>query len=486
MIAGSAPALAQTSPSSYEEANQSAANDPLNWLTPDQVVELVLRQSPDLERARIEEERARELVLSEEHERTPVFSADAGYRYGQFPDLSAQGTRLIDSSALSLAGRLSHTLPIGTRVALSASLNRAVRDSVVLGDLGVAYDAGIAAEVTQPLLRGAGRDVVDAALLSARRAEELRLAQSDELTNALLYESLTTYWDLWLAQRSLEIQQGARRLAEQSLQEATVRLEAGAAAPADLIPLRIEIARAEEALLAARTRVDERSLTLSRQLGLATDTSLRARSEAPSIPDLPESDRALERYEANSPELQRLTIALEDARQQAALARNNARPALDAVGSFQLDGLGRSTPDALAQIGRAEGYVAFVGLRLELPIINRARQADARRAELAVRAAEHDLEQARADARHTITSLLNEARAARTRAELARQTAELTRENVAAQRARFETGRGTAFEVVDALQRLQEAEERVVEADLELMRHTLALQQLTGTLPDIP
>ncbi|WP_230469748.1 TolC family protein [Lujinxingia vulgaris] len=99
-----------------------------------------------------------------------------------------------------------------------------------------------------------------------------------------------------------------------------------------------------------------------------------------------------------------------------------------------------------------------------------------------MRAAEHDLEQARADARHTLTSLLNEARAARTRTELARRTAALTRENVAAQRARFETGRGTAFEVVDALQRLQEAEARIVEADLELMRQLLAISELTGTL----
>lgn len=480
-IVGSAPAFAQTAPGD-DAASQTATDDTLTWLSPDQIVELVLRQSPDLERARIEEERARELVIREEYERTPVFSADAGYRYGQFPDLSAQGTRLIDSSALSLVGRLSHTLPIGTRIALSASLNRAVRDSVVLGDLGVAYDAGIAAEITQPLLRGAGRDVVDAALSAARRAEQLRLAQSDELTGALLYESLTTYWDLWLAQRSLEIQQGARRIAEQSLQDATVRLEAGAAAPADLIPLRIEIARAEESLLAARTRQDELSLLLTRQLGLAPDTSLRARADAPTAVDLPDRERALERYEENSPEFQRLTIALEDARQQAALARNSARPALDAVGSFQLDGLGRTTPDALAQIGRAEGYVAFIGLRLELPIINRARQADARRADLAVRAAEHDLDQARANARVTITSLLNEARAARTRTELARRTAELTRENVAAQRARFETGRGTAFEVVDALQRLQEAEARIVEADLQLMRQLLTISELTGTL----
>ncbi|RVU45921.1 TolC family protein [Lujinxingia sediminis] len=480
-LLASSPASAQTPLPDAAAPTASADANP-TWLTPEAIVELVLRQSPDLERARIEEERARELVISEEYGRTPIFSADAGYRYGQFPDLSAQGTRLIDSSALSLAGRLSHTLPIGTRIALSASLNRAVRDSVVLGDLGVAYDAGIAAEITQPLLRGAGRDVVDAALLAARRAEQLRRAQNDELTSALLYESLITYWDLWLAQRSLEIQEGARRLAEQSLQEATVRLEAGAAAPADLIPLRIEIARAEESLLAARTQQDERSLALTRQLGLPPDTSLRARADAPTLVDLPDSERALEQYEKTSPELQRLTIALEDARQQAGLARKSARPALDALGSFQLDGLGRSTPEALSQLGRAEGYVAFVGLRLELPIVNRARQADARRAELAVRAAEHDLQQARAEARVTITSLRNEARAARTRAELARHTAALTRENVDAQRARFETGRGTAFEVVDALQRLQEAEARVVTAHLELMRQVLTLQELTGTL----
>lgn len=451
-------------------------------ISADEAVRLALTQNPELERALIEKERARLLVDSADAERTPIFSADAGYRYGQFPDLSAQGTRLIDSSALSLAGRLAHTLPIGTRVALSASLNRGVRDSIVLGDLGVAYDASIAAEITQPLLRGAGRDVVDAALIAARQAERLRLAQNNELASQILLQVLSTYWDLWLAEQSLEIQQGAGELARQNMQNIEVRLEAGAVAPADLIPLRIEIAGVEERLLTARARVRERSVELARLLGLPPDRQLRARSDAPSAPDFPELDAIMERYEEEAYELRRLEIALEDARQQASLARNSARPALDAVGSFQLDGLGRTTPDALSQIGRAEGYVAFVGLRLELPLINRARKADAERAELSVQAAEHDLQQARADARARFTTLINEARTARARVQLARESAALSRENVDAQSARFETGRGTAFEVVDALQRLQEAEQRVVEAELEMLRQSLTLEDLSGQL----
>src|SRR5690554_5638885 len=264
-------------------------------ISADEAVRLALSQSPELERALIEEERARLLVEREDAERTPLLTADAGYRYGQFPDLSAQGTRLIDSSALSLAGRLAHTLPIGTRVALSASLNRGVRDSIVLGDLGVAYDASIAAEITQPLLRGAGRDVVDAALIAARQAERLRLAQNNELASQILIQVLSTYWDLWLAEQSLEIQQGAGELARQNMENIEVRLEAGAVAPADLIPLRIEIAQVEERLLTARARVRERSVELARLLGMPPEQQLRARADAPAAPNFPELDAVMER-----------------------------------------------------------------------------------------------------------------------------------------------------------------------------------------------
>ncbi len=451
-------------------------------LTPAEALELAVESNPELRGARVETQRADLLVEREENVRTPLFSADAGFRYGQSPRLSAAGTRLIDSSSLTFGTRLSHTLPMGTQVALSAAMGRASRDSVELGELGVAYDSRLGVEATHPLLRGFGVDIVESSLRTARLSRESVDAQQMATTSALVQDVLATYWDLWLAQQTLEIQEAALELAHQNLANAEIRRDAGALANAELITLRMEVSSVEERLVSARNLVRQRSTELARVLGQSPESQFVAVVDEPPSAELPVRQEAMELQQSQSYDLFRQQTNIDSAKIQAQLADNDALPRLDAVGSFFIDGLDRGPGGALAQMGRFEGFVAFAGLRLELPINNRARQADAQRAHLAVRSAEIEYErlQGLLDAR--MISLLNDVEAARERMEFARETAEYARQNVDAQTARFEVGRGTTFEVVDALQRFQEAELRVVETEVSIVQQLLAIDDLTGEL----
>ena len=81
-----------------------------------------------------------------------------------------------------------------------------------------------------------------------------------------------------------------------------------------------------------------------------------------------------------------------------------------------------------------------------------------------------------------MTSLLNDLGASDERLALARETAALSRENVDAQSARFDAGKGTTLEIIDALKSFREAEFRVVQIQVERALTQLQLEDATGAL----
>lgn len=461
-------------------SNQAQSQPTPQELTLEQALALAIEQNPDLRGLELDKERADLLVEREENVRVPTISADGGFRYGQTPDLSAQGTRLINSSSLSFSSRLSHVLPIGTQLAVSAALNRSARDSIVLGDLGIAYDTRIGVDATHPILRGAGRELVEAPIRSAHLSREALEMSREASTNAVLLEVMTAYWDLWLSSRSVEVQREALEISRQNLRNAEARLDAGTIARADLGPLQIEVASGEERVLIAESALRQRSTALATLLGEPPGAQFIAQGSEPKERAIPKLEVVLANHREQNQELKRAAVQIEEARIQAFLAKNQALPRLDAVGSFSLDGLDRNIGGSLAQMGRFEGWVAFAGLRLELPVNNRSRQADAERAEIGVESAKLDYKRLEDNLSARIITILEQAETAKIRVEVARSTAELTRQNVDDQSARFEVGRGTTMEVIDALQRHREAAERVIEAQVELERHLLTLQSLTG------
>lgn len=126
----------------------------LDQLTPEDAVELAIRNSPQLRASKLRSKQAELLVEQEEYRYIPTLSADAGVRYGRSVSLSPNGARLIESNSIVLATGISHTLPIGTVLSADIEVGRTYRDSVELGDLGAAYDTSMNLQVTQPLLRG--------------------------------------------------------------------------------------------------------------------------------------------------------------------------------------------------------------------------------------------------------------------------------------------------------------------------------------------
>jgi outer membrane protein TolC len=453
-------------------------------LTPEEAAAAALANNPDVAVSRLGVRAADASVVAEEHRYVPQWSSSAGYRFGSTPQLSPSGTRQISTDSLTTSTGLGYTLPTGTELSGSFEIGRTVRDSVVLGQLGAAWDASVQAQVRQPLLRGFGVDVGLSGLEIARAEREASQVALAGAQVAVVTDTLQAYWALWSAQRELEIRQAALVIARDQLAAGEVRLEAGAIAPAQLTSLRAGIARAEEALVGARATITSRTVALARLMGADPGEVLVAASAGPELGDRLARDEALRLAVARAPGLAQLEAELAALGVRAEVARNDALPDLDLIGSAQATGLGNSLGGALGDLGSLQGGLFYVGVEFTIPVWNDGRQAAADQAELAVSTARARYAAQRADLEARVVDLSASIDAQLERLALARVTAEYARADVDAQSALFDAGRATSLDVVDAIQALSEAELGVVSLQVEVMSQELELRELvTGVSP---
>ncbi len=460
-----------------------AQSDDAPPTTPDAILEAAMAQNPSLKSAILDMRRADLALRGERYRYTPTVTLQGQYRRGQRPELSPTGVTSITNRSADVAPGMEHTFPAGTTLSGEFNVERRIQDSVFLGDLGTTWGTDATFRVVQPWLRGFGRDVGLAERRRARAEVTAAMARRNDEASRLARDVLTAYWELWRAQRTVEIQTKGLDVARRALEDGRVRLEAGAIGKSDLVPLQTEVARAREQLASARATRSSRRIELARLLGMAYEPDeLRATDTPSTIDDLPGVDAAVERAREQSHSLREQRMRTEQARADAVVAEDRRLPELNTTASLSISGLGREFSDSVESFGATDGLVGLISLDLALPVVNTRRVSEARRAQLAVERAERQYESTADRIEAEVRDQLGNLRSARERLRLARETADLSDQNVSYQRTRFENGAATALDVAQTLQDKREADLRVAELRVEVATRQLALRDVTGRL----
>jgi len=257
-------------------------------------------------------------------------------------------------------------------------------------DPNPAYRAGVAVEITQPLLRGFGEDFNTAQLELARR--QTRRSEEDVRAEALTLVALVeqAYWDLREAHARLLIQQRLTAEGEEVERVLAERREFDAQ-PAQYADALATVEQRRANLIRARFLVRQASDSLKALLdwggaSLATESLLMPMSEFDWAPVPIDFRSSVVLAVGKRPELRAALLDIEDAELRTRLADNLHQPQLDVLGrvrSVTEQGDFASSADAVAENDFLSG---FFGLVFELPVGNRAASADARRARIEGRA----------------------------------------------------------------------------------------------------
>lgn len=345
------------------------------------------------------------------------------------------------------------------------------------------YETRFELQISQPLLRGAGRAVGEADLTRAAERRTVADQARAQTANGVAERIVAAYVELAYARADVAIRGRALALATEQLEATEARIEVGQLAPAEAPAAKQAVADAERAAFEAARLAQDRQTTLASLLGADPGEDTLGPVALPTVGAAPPAlTDALAAADAANPDLAVRRADLKRVRTELVPLEDALRPRLDIGGLARVAGLDEDYAGTFGAIPDTPTSLYAINLTLQMPLENRA--AEGRHAEFqaTVERLEAELAGARRTVAEEVTRAWRSVQSADRGVRYAERAAELAAESLEAARGKFELGRTTSFEVADHQQRLAEAELRVARARADRHLARTRLQALTGRL----
>jgi outer membrane protein len=350
------------------------------------------------------------------------------------------------------------------------------------------WSAGLGFSVSQPLLRGAGLNANTASIRIAEYNGQIASVRTKLEVTRILAEADKAYWNLYAAYRELEVRKAqydlavaqrdrAKRLVDQEQVAAieVTRAESGVGQTLEQIivadaTLRERVREVKRIMNRPDLPVESGTLlvpaTLPNPLGLELDaTSLTADAVA------------------NRMELLEIEIQLASDETNIALQRNLALPLFAVEYRYEPIGRGSNLGRATRNIGDFEEDPYTIGLRGEIPLGNEAAKNRVARAILNRVQRLATKENRTQLIRSEVLDALDRLHTAWQRILAARLETVLAARTYQAEQRQFDVGVRTSQDVLDASTRLTDAQSREVSALAQWQIAMIDIAFATGTLP---
>jgi outer membrane protein TolC len=460
-------------------AQLETANDPAGGtleLSVEEVTLLVLQNNRDLRVQRLNPVIAGSFEQLERGLFDPELFAEAEYAKERSTETArSTGTQFdVDGRNSAAVTGISQFLPTGTTLEATVEQTRSISNRAPEQQV-----ARLGLTVTQALLQGFGPAVN---LASVRQAELGTVASRYELrgfTEALLAEAETAYWNFVLAKEQIAIFESSLAVARQQRDETELRIEVGLLPEVEAAAARAEVARREQALINARSLLEERRLRLLRLLNPDREDSLDRRIEAVSEPRMaavPIKDLAerLQLAEQLRPDLNEARLQLQQQRLETTVTRNGLLPRLDFFIRLGKTGFADTFAESFGELDGST-YDLTTGIRLSRPLGNLAAEARHLAARTSRKQAEEAVSNLRQLVRLDVRLAANDLERVRQQIAASAVTRALQEETLVAEQERFEVGASTTLLVSQAQRDLLVSQIAEVEA---IVNYRIALVNL--------
>jgi len=372
-----------------------------------------------------------------------------------------------NSAEGALAVGVSKRSVTGTTVSLTA-LTDYERDIDAPGPLNPTYDPEVALSVEQDLLKDFGTGVNRTAIVIAQNNAAISREQWRDTVIRTLFEVERAYWELHFATADLSVREQQLARAQSLVKTAETQVKVGISAPQDVVRARSSAAAQEVSIATARNRVARLRHELLRLMGIITPRGTAQGLEPIDAP--PEEsfagtlEEAVETALRHRPDQAQARLAVDSARLEERLARNQRLPSLKLFGNYALTALDDDLGDAVDTLSNSDFDRWSVGLRFEVPIPNRtgrsgyaAARLDRSRAVVRVRALAEVITRQVADA-------LSDLHVAEERIALAQEARRLARQLLDGEETSFTLGRSDSLDVLVAQASLASAERDEIRA----------------------
>jgi outer membrane protein len=402
----------------------------------------------------------------------------------------------------------------GTSLAIGYS-GTAVNANNRSADFNPSVQGSLTLQLTQHLLQGFGWAVNSRQIHIARNQREISDLVFKQQVITTVTAVVNLYWDLVAFNEDVRVKEQALAASQRLYNNNKKQVEVGTLAPIEIVRAEAEVASREQDLTVSQTQLLQQETILKNALsrnGVASPSVAEARivptdhMEVPSVePIQPLQDMTANALRAR-PELSQNRIQIEDSRIGIKGDRSALLPTLDLVALANNNGLA-GTPNALPNvipgvphsnnpffIGGAGTLLSQVlsrnfpdygiGFNLNIPLRNRAAQADMIADELTLRQQQIALQQLENQIRVEVQNAVIGVQQARARYMSAQKARILQEQTVDAEHKKFDVGASTIYNVILTERDLLTAQSNEVAALAAYSKARVELDRATGETLD--
>lgn len=429
------------------------------------------------------------------------------------PTSALDGATELKTLSQPLAMSVSQTLPEGINYTVAWGGIKSTSNST-FNNYNPALSSNLSIAFSQPLLQNRGVYVNRLNLMSARSRLKINEFGLKGTMLNLVSNAESAYWDVVSARESLKVAVGARDVSAEFLKLSEKQLELGALSPLDIYNPQQQLATNEVSVAQARFTLTQREDTLRKQISADLDPQVRNlplvltdSADMPLESIMFDREQSIQLAIQARPDLKQAvqTLDVDDLSIQS--SRNALLPNLALTGNYTVNGRGgvllrrtnvfdqgvassvlTSIPggvtDALGQMF-GFGFSSYqLGLRLTLPIRNRAASADMADAMVRKKQDTLTVRNTQQNIRLDILNAITNVESSKESVKLAKVARDFAQKALDAENRKYELGTELSQNVLLAQNALAQSESTVVTNQIALRKNLLNLLVKIGTLLD--
>lgn len=402
----------------------------------------------------------------------------------------------------------------GTNLTLGFSAT-AVESNNRSADFNPATQGSLSLSLTQHLLQGFGIAVNSRQIHIAKNQRELSDLVFKQQVITTVAAIINLYWDLVAFNEDVRVKRQAVGTSEKLYNDNKKQVEIGTLAPIEIVRAEAEVASRQQDLTVAETAVLQQETILKNALsrnGVASPSVSEARivpidrMEIPSVEPIQPFQDMVGNALRSRPEVSENRIQIEDQKISIKGSKSALLPTLDLVANLannalagQLNALPPAFPGAvhtgnpfflggtstlLSQIFSRNFPDYGIGFNLNIPLRNRAAQADIINDELTLRQQELGLQRLENQIRVEVQNAIIGVQQARARYMAAQKARVLQEQTVDAEQKKYELGASTIYNVILTQRDLALSQSNEVAAQAAYSKARTEIDRATGQTLD--
>lgn len=235
------------------------ANPPIT-LSLNEAILLAVRENPNVQQAQLNHVMQKFALWVQEWQFLPHYSFTASRTNTRTTTSGTENS----SKQTSIQPGASLLTPIGTQITLTDSNNYSSN-----------YNPGLSVQVMQPLMRGFGQPIVEAALYNARDSELISRLNVEGSLRLTISSVINAYLVVVAAEQTVILDEASVKRAENSVRQTKLFIKAGHKAGNELVTVEADVANAQTTLENDKNNAQQARYALLAAIGIDPNTNIK-------------------------------------------------------------------------------------------------------------------------------------------------------------------------------------------------------------------